>query len=107
MSALQDLQRPDEKEIYSDTAVAGEITRLAFTVRREILRETRPLGITPFEAARSSIEVASFSVFLTASASLAVMAAVSFFMAVLTAEFTARFRSRRFCACRSLLSADG
>lgn len=96
-----------EKGIYAEASGAGKITRLASTVRREIFRETRPFGMTPFEAARSKTEMASLSVLLTVSASLAAIAEVTFLSAVFTAEFTERFLSRLFWDCRSLLSADG
>jgi len=98
----------DEKKFYSAAVSgAGEITRIASADRRETFRETRPLGKTPFEAARSSREHTSFKAAFTVSASLLAMATLNFLTAVLTAEFTERFLRRFFSDCRALLRADG
>lgn len=85
----------------------GEITRIASRDKREIFRETRPLGSTPLEAARSSREDTSFKAAFTVSTSLLAMAELNFLTAVLTAELTERFLRRLFSDCRALLRADG
>jgi len=99
----------DRTSFFYSAAVSGtgEITRIASRDKREIFRETRPLGSTPLEAARSSREDTSFKAAFTVSTSLLAMAELNFLTAVLTAELTERFLRRLFSDCRALLRADG